>query len=135
MTKKRIVLAFPSTLVDQPVVYHLVKDYDLMVNILRGVVTPNQPGRLVVEITGKKKLLEDGLNYLKSLGVEIQSLAQDIKWHEDKCTQCTACIPICPTKALNVNRSTMEVAYDKERCIACELCITVCPFKALEIEF
>ncbi len=135
MTKKRIVLAFPSTLVDQPVVYHLVKDYDLMVNILRGVVTPNQPGRLGVEITGKKKLLEDGLNYLKSLGVEIQSLAQDIKWHEDKCTQCTACIPICPTKALNVNRSTMEVAYDKERCIACELCITVCPFKALEIEF
>ncbi len=35
MTKKRLVLAFHSTLVDQPVVYHLVKDYDLQVNILR----------------------------------------------------------------------------------------------------
>ena len=135
MTKKRIVLTFSSALVDQPLTYHLVKDYDLMVNILRGVVTPNQPGRLVVEISGKKKNVEDGLHYLEGLGVEIQSLAQDIRWHEDKCTQCTACIPICPTKALNVNRGTMEVSYDKDRCIACELCIAVCPFKALDIQF
>ncbi len=135
MTKKRIVLAFSSTLVDQPIVYHLVKDYDLMVNILRGVVTPKQPGRLVVEISGKKKNVEDGINYLRGIGVEIQSLAQDIKWQEDKCTQCTACIPICPTRALEVNRKTMEVTYDKNRCIACELCIAVCPFKALEIQF
>jgi Pyruvate/2-oxoacid:ferredoxin oxidoreductase delta subunit len=135
MTKKRLVLNFSPALVDQPLTYHLVKDFDLMINILRGVVTPNQPGRLVVEITGKKKSIEDGIQYLRSLGVEIQNLAQDIKWHEDKCTQCTACIPICPTKALTVNRATMEVSYDRDRCIACELCIAVCPFKALEIQF
>jgi ferredoxin len=135
MTKKRLVLNFSPALVDQPLTYHLVKDFDLMINILRGVVTPNQPGRLVVEITGKKKSIEDGIQYLKSLGVEIQNLAQDIRWHKDKCTQCTACIPICPTKALMVNRATMEVSYDRDRCIACELCIAVCPFKALEIQF
>jgi len=135
MTKKRLVLNFSPALVDQPLTYHLVKDFDLMINILRGVVTPNQPGRLVVEITGKKKSIEDGIQYLISLGVEMQNLAQDIRWHEDKCTQCTACIPICPTKALSVNRGTMEVSYDRNRCIACELCIAVCPFKALEIQF
>ena len=98
MTKKRLVLAFPSTLVDQPIVYHLVKDYDLMVNILRGVVSPKQPGKLVVEITGKKKSVDDGLNYLTGLGVELQPLAQDIKWHEDKCISCTSCVPICPRR-------------------------------------
>ncbi len=135
MTKKRLVLSFPSTLVDQPIVYHLVKDYDLMINILRGVVTPNQPGRLVVEISGKKKSVDDGINYLVGLGVEIQSLAQDIKWHEDKCISCTSCVPICPTNARTVNRATMEVSHDKEHCIACELCITVCPYGALEIQF
>ncbi len=135
MTKKRLVLSFPATLVDQPIVYHLVKDYDLMVNILRGAVTPKQPGKLVVEIYGKKKLVEDGINYLSGLGVELQPLAQDIKWHEDKCVSCTACVPICPTKARIVNRATMEVSHDKERCIACELCISVCPYGALEIQF
>lgn len=135
MTKKRLVLSFPATLVDQPIVYHLVKDYDLMVNILRGAVTPKQPGKLVVEIYGKKKCVEDGINYLSGLGVELQPLAQDIKWHEENCVSCTACVPICPTKARIVNRATMEVSHDKERCIACELCISVCPYGALEIQF
>lgn len=135
MAKKRIVLKFPPTLVGQPITYHLVKDYDLMLNILRGVVTPNEEGRLVVELSGRKRSLEDGITYLKGLGIDIQSLAQDIKWHEDKCTHCTACIPACPTQAMSVDRDTMEVSFVKERCIACELCISVCPFKALEIQF
>jgi ferredoxin len=135
MAKKRIVLTFPPTLVGQPITYHLVKDYDLMLNILRAIVTPKEEGRLVLELSGRKKSLEDGINYLKQLGVEIQSLAQDIKWHEDKCTHCTACIPACPTQAMSLERRTMEVSFVKEHCIACELCISVCPFKALEIQF
>jgi ferredoxin len=135
MAKKRIVLTFPPTLVGQPITYHLVKDYDLMLNILRAIVTPKEEGRLVLELSGRKKSLEDGINYLKQLGVEIQSLAQDIKWHEDKCTHCTACIPACPTQAMSLERRTMEVSFVKEQCIACELCISVCPFKALEIQF
>lgn len=133
MQKKRVVLTFPPTLVGQPITYHLVKDYDLMLNILRATVTPNEQGRLVVELSGLRKQLEDGITYMKGLGVEVQSLAQDIKWHEDKCTHCTACIPACPTQAMSVNRDTMEVAFSKERCIACELCIPVCPFRALEV--
>ena len=135
MTKKRIVLTFPPTLVGQPITYHLVKDYDLMLNILRAVVTPNEGGLLVLELSGKKKSLEDGIQYLKGLGVEVQSLANDIRWHEDKCTHCTACIPTCPTQAMSVDRNTMEVSFIKDRCIACELCIPACPFTALEIQF
>lgn len=135
MAKKRIVLTFPSTLVGQPITYHLVKDYDLMFNILRGVVAPNEQGRLVIELSGKKKSLDDGINYLKGLGIEIQSLAHDIKWHEDKCTHCTACIPTCPTQAMSLDRESMEVSFIKDDCIACELCISACPFKALEIQF
>ena len=135
MTKKRIVLTFPPTLVGQPITYHLVKDYDLMLNILRAVVNPNEGGLLVLELSGKKKSLEDGIQYLKGLGVEVQSLANDIRWHEDKCTHCTACIPTCPTQAMSVDRNTMEVSFIKDRCIACELCVPACPFTALEIQF
>lgn len=133
MQKKRVVLTFPPSLVGQPITYHLVKDYDLMLNILRATVTPNEQGRLVVELSGQRKQLEDGIAYMKALGIEVQPLAQDIKWHEDKCTHCTACIPVCPTKAISVDRATMEVSFAKERCIACELCIPVCPYRALEV--
>ncbi len=135
MTTKRIVLTFPPTLVGQPITTHLVKDYDLMLNILRANVKPNEEGRLVLELTGKKKALEDGIDYLKGLGINVKSLAHDIKWNADKCTHCTACIPACPSGAMSVDRETMEVSFTRDRCIACELCISICPFNALEIQF
>ena len=64
MSKKRIVLTFPSRLVDQPITYHLIKDHNLMVNILRANITPKEEGRLVIEIGGNKKDMESGMNYL-----------------------------------------------------------------------
>jgi len=135
MTNKRIVLTFPSTLVGQPITTHLVKEYDLMLNILRANVTPNEEGRMVLELTGKKKALDEGIDYLRTLGISVEPLARDIKWHSEKCTHCTACIPACPSGAMAVDRASMEVSFNKDRCIACELCISVCPFNALEIQF
>ena len=135
MRKKRVVLTFPPNLIEQPIAYNLIKDYDLMVNVLRGNITPREQGRLIVEMSGSKKNIDAGMNYLSGLGVEVQSLAQDIKWHEDKCTHCTACISTCPSGALDVDREEMMVSFNKDKCIACELCIKVCPYKAVEIQF
>lgn len=67
MVKKRIVLTFPQSLVEQPITYHLIKDYDLMVNILSAKVNPNEEGRLVIEVSGKKQSFDKGMNYLKKL--------------------------------------------------------------------
>ncbi|MDO8785807.1 MAG: 4Fe-4S binding protein, partial [Syntrophales bacterium] len=69
------------------------------------------------------------------VGVEVQPLAQDVKRHEERCTHCTACISICPTKALDIDRTRMEVSFKQDKCIACELCIPVCPYQAIEILF
>jgi ferredoxin len=135
MRKKRVVLTFPSGMVGQPIAYHLIKNYDLMVNILRGNITPKEQGRLIVEMVGKKSSLDAGMAYLSGLGIEVDSLAQDIKWHEKKCIHCTACIPICPTGALDLDRGEMRVSFTKDKCIVCELCIKVCPYKAIEIQF
>jgi len=135
MQKKRVVLSYPPHLVDQPVISRLVKDFDLMVNITRARITPKEEGRMVLEITGKRPDLESGFKYLSEMGVRVESLAHDVKWHEDRCTHCTACISVCPTKALDLNRSGMEVSFHRDKCIACELCIPVCPYQAMEIMF
>ncbi len=135
MQKKRVVLNYPPHLVDQPIISNLVKDYDLMVNISRARITPREEGRLVLEITGKRAGLDAGFKYLHEIGVEVQPLAQDVKWHENRCTHCTACISICPTKALDVDRTDMEVSFFRDKCIACELCIPVCTYQAIEILF
>jgi ferredoxin len=135
MQKKRVVFNYPQHLIDQPVISRLVKDFDLTVNILRARITPKEQGRLVLEMTGKRGNLEAGINYVKEMGVEIQTLAQDVKWYEERCTHCTGCIAVCPTKALDVDRTQMKVSFNKDKCIACELCIPVCPFQAMEILF
>lgn len=135
MQKKRIVLTFPPNLIEQPITYHLVKDYDLMINILSARVTPKEEGKLVMEISGKKKSIDEGLKYLANLGVNIQLLSKDIRWHQDRCTHCSVCIPICRSGALYLDRKEMTVSFIKDRCIACELCIPACPYKAIEIQF
>jgi ferredoxin len=81
-----------------------------------------EEGRLVLELTGKRAGMEAGLKYLSETGVEVQSLAQDVKWHEDRCTHCTACVSFCPTKALDVERTSMEISFKRDRCIACDRC-------------
>jgi NAD-dependent dihydropyrimidine dehydrogenase PreA subunit len=135
MQKKRVVFTYPHHLVDQPIITRLVKDFDLTINILRARITAKDGGRMVLEIVGKRPALDAGINYVKEIGVEIQPLAQDVKWHEDRCTHCTACISICPSKALDVDRKTMEVSFYRDKCIACENCIPVCPYQAVEILF
>lgn len=133
MAKKRLVLSFPPELIDEPITYQLIKKYDLMVNILSARITPKEQGRLIMELSGRKKNLEAGLQFIEALGVTVQPIAQDVRWHEDRCIECTACTSICPTGALSVSRPEMKVLFNHEKCIVCELCIPACPYKAMEI--
>ena len=61
MVVNKFVLRFSSALVDQPVIYHLVKDYDLVINILKADINPHQEGYVVLElriITGDWNILK-----------------------------------------------------------------------------
>ena len=135
MKKRRVVLTIPPDLVEQPIVYNLIKKHDLMVSILRANITPKEEGRLVIEMSGDKKNVEAGMTYLSGLGIVVESLAHDIKWHEERCIHCTFCVPTCPTGALYREQEEMLVSFNKDKCIACELCIKVCPYNVVEIQF
>lgn len=135
MVSKRIVLHFPHRLVDQPIVYKLVKEFDLKFNILKAFVTPQEEGLMVIELSGKKEQYAKGIEYLQSCGVKIQPLSQDVKRNENKCTHCGVCVPICPTEALVIDPKTRKVDFFNEKCIACELCVKVCPPRAMEVHF
>ncbi len=135
MLKKRVVLTFPKETVEQPITYHLIKDYDLMVNILSAKINPDEEGRLVIEISGQRKNLDKGMEYINELGITIQPLAQEVKWNEERCTHCTACITICPSRAFSVNRIEMKVSFASERCILCGICLKACPYQAVEMLF
>ncbi len=135
MISKRIVLHFPNRLVDQPIVYKLVKEYDLQFNILKAYVTPQEEGLMVLELTGEDANFNKGIEYLESCGVRIQPLSQDVIRNETKCTDCGVCVPICPTGALVIDSLTRKVHFYDNKCIACELCVKICPTRAMEVRF
>lgn len=135
MPKRKLLLTFPTNLVDKPLTYHLVRDYDLEINILRARITPHEEGRLIVELNGRKDNLKLGEKYLESIGVNVKPLALDIIYFEDRCIHCTACSAVCRSGAITVERSEMKMELNKDKCIACELCVSACPFNAVAIAF
>jgi ferredoxin len=133
--KQKIVLHFPSIVTEQPFTYYLIKEYNLMVNILKANINPRKEGRMVVEVSGDQKNYRDGMEYLQSRGVKISPLEQEIVWLEDRCTQCGACVVICPVGALAMERPEMKVKFAGEKCIVCEHCLKSCPARAMEVRY
>ena len=134
MVSKRIVLTFPHKLLDKPIVYKLVKDFDLTFNILQARITPKEEGLMVLELAGAKENYANGVKYLTELGVNIQPLSKDVARDDERCTHCGACITVCPTEALYIDKNTMKVIFDSEKCIACELCVKACPPRAMVVK-
>jgi len=133
MASKKLVITFPPRLVQEPLVSRLVKEFDLMVNILRASISPDEAGHLVVELEGAAEQLAKGQEFMKQLGVEVVPLSTDVRWSEERCVHCTACITVCPSGALALDRGSMRVSFEGEKCLGCELCIPVCSYKAMEI--
>lgn len=133
MTRRTVHLRFPPLKAQEPVIYRLVKDYDLVVNLLRARIEPNEQGHAIIELSGSRADVGRALQYLKKAGVEVKSLSADIRRHESRCVHCGACVAICPSRALEVTRPEGLVVFHRDRCVACQGCILACPFDVMEV--
>lgn len=132
---KRVVLHFPKRLVDRPIVNRLIKEYKLDFNILKAFVTQEEEGLLILELSGRPEDYDKGIQYLQDAGVRVQSLGHDVIRNEEICTNCGACVSVCPAGAFEVSPESREIVFLSEKCIACELCIKACPPRAMEARF
>jgi ferredoxin len=130
---RRVVLHFPRSLVEQPVMCRLARDFNLEFNILKASITPDEEGLLVVELSGAAGDYEKGTKYLTEVGIVVQPLSQDIIRNEARCTHCGACVVLCPPGAFTIDQATRRVAFDGTRCVACGICVPACPPRAMEI--
>jgi L-aspartate semialdehyde sulfurtransferase ferredoxin len=135
MSSQRIVIKYPPSLVDKPIICHLTKEYDLEFNVLRAQVAPDTGGLMVLEISGPLQKQKEALGRLHEQGVSTQRLSLDVSWDDGRCMHCGLCVSLCPSGALRSDPDTQQVSFQHESCVACEYCIQVCPVQAMRIQF
>ena len=111
MVTKRLVLSFPEKIVTKPITYRLVKDYDLAFNILRAEITADIEGKILIEITGSKEQLDEGIAFLQSEGISIQDASRDIILDKEKCVNCGVCPSLCITQALEMDKTSFRACF------------------------
>jgi L-aspartate semialdehyde sulfurtransferase ferredoxin len=128
---KKYLLNFSSQVSEKPLVYHLVKDFDLIINIFRAKITDQEEGFMVLEISGLPEQLEQGVEYIKLQNVVVDEAEKGVRWNEEQCTQCGNCLSHCPTGALHITVPTSRrITFESSKCIECLACIRNCPYGA-----
>ncbi len=131
--KKRLMLKFSAKIVNKPLTYNLIKEYDLTINILQAQISPQEEGKLIIEIKNEREdKLNEGVEFLKNEGVEVVTLTESIIFNNNKCIECGVCTGVCKAGALTLNNER-ELKIIQEKCVLCGLCVDVCPVNALEL--
>ena len=77
MTVRHLQLTFPESQVTEPVIYQIVKQFDVVPSIRRANIS-NHVGWMVIEVTGSDEALEGAIAYLENLGVQVSDPTGDI---------------------------------------------------------
>lgn len=132
-TRKRVVLSFPPSVVQTPVTYMLAKEYDVASNILRAEISPEESGKLVMEMDGLPDKLEEAVKRIKDYGIEVTEIARKVSFDMDKCIHCGACISVCLAGALKLDQN-YHLEFHEPKCTVCEMCVTSCPVDVVNID-
>jgi ferredoxin len=133
--KERFILEYSSQVVDEPVIYTLVKNFDVKVNILRAEISPGREGSMLVELEGGSGNLSDCRDYLLSHAVRMLTISQSLGFRTEECVHCGACTGVCFSGCLTMKAPDWELLVDREKCIACGLCVKACPFGLFSLQF
>jgi len=133
--KHRYILEYSSAMVDEPIIYTLIKDFDVKVNILRAEVSPGHEGSMLVELEGEGENISRGMDYLSGKGIRLMTIAQSLSFREELCVDCGSCAGVCFSGCLSMDAEKWELVVDREKCIACGLCVKACPFGLFSLKF
>ncbi len=133
--KTKFLINFPATQSQEPVVYNLIADYNLKVNILKASIDINLQGHMLAEIDGQSDKISEAIEYLEKIGIEVDFVKSTIHRIENKCVDCGLCTAVCGSKALRIGNDTdWKLEYEDSRCVGCNLCIQACPLQAITNE-
>ena len=75
IAERRVLLTYPAHLVSQPLISQLIRQYDLVTNILRAQVSEDA-GWLLLLVRGESAQLEAGLAWIAEQGVQVETYGE-----------------------------------------------------------
>lgn len=77
MERTRLFVSFPEELVDRPMLYELVKRFDVVPNIRRANVEAHA-GWVILELSGPPDHLDRAVDHLISIGCSVNRMEGDL---------------------------------------------------------
>ncbi len=77
MPKLRLHLTFPEQLIQDPIIWRLGRQYDIITNIRRANVE-EAVGWVILEVEGAEEALDQGVSWMKEMGVQVDRLSGDV---------------------------------------------------------
>jgi ABC-type methionine transport system ATPase subunit len=76
VTGARLHLTFPEHLIQEPVIYRIGKDFDLVTNIRRANIE-ERIGWVILEVDGSEQAVHDAVAWLEEQGVQVDRIGDD----------------------------------------------------------
>jgi hypothetical protein len=73
----RLFVSFPEDLVDRPMIYEVVKRFDVVPNIRRANVEQHS-GWVILELNGDQEQLDGSIAYLEEVGCTVNTMEGDV---------------------------------------------------------
>ena len=77
MSSLRLFVSFPEELVDRPLIYEVIKEYDVVPNIRRANVETHT-GWVILELTGDQQAIDDAVSWFSEVGVVVNRMEGDV---------------------------------------------------------
>jgi L-aspartate semialdehyde sulfurtransferase ferredoxin len=73
----RLFVSFPEELVDRPMIYEIIKKFDVVPSIRRANVEDHS-GWVILEINGEQAQLDGAITYFEGLGCTVNRMEGDV---------------------------------------------------------
>jgi hypothetical protein len=73
----RLFVSFPEELVDRPMIYEIIKKFDVVPSIRRANVE-DRSGWVILEVSGEQDQLDGAVAYFEGLGCTVNRMEGDV---------------------------------------------------------
>lgn len=77
MSRARLYLSFPESLVERPLIFEAANRFGVMPNIRRANVESHS-GWVILELTGEQQAIDDAVAWFAEVGVSVNRMEGDV---------------------------------------------------------